>query len=74
MLASAALDIIRDYRTCEFTTLFRDGSPQTWPVSARLLSDGRFLLCTNIGLPHNLSSRETNSYGTVPERSGPRAR
>ena len=34
MLARAALDIIRDYRTCEFTTLFRDGSPQTWPVSA----------------------------------------
>jgi hypothetical protein len=51
MLASAALDIIRDYRTCEFTTLFRDGSPQTWPVSARLLSDGQFLLCTSIGLP-----------------------
>jgi len=77
-LASAALDIIGNYRTCEFTTLFRDGSPQTWPVSARLLSDGRFLLCTSIGLPqkalnirHNpkvslLYSEPTGSGVTVP--------
>ena len=48
---SAALGIVLDYRTCEFTTRFRDGSPQTWPVSAQLLHDGRFLLCTSIGLP-----------------------
>lgn len=50
-MPSAAVDIIANYRTCEFTTLFRDGSPQTWPVSALLLKDGRFLLCTSIGLP-----------------------
>ncbi len=50
-MSSAALDIIDKYFTCEFTTLSRDGSPVTWPVSPRLLNDGRFLLTTSIGLP-----------------------
>jgi hypothetical protein len=45
------LDIINKYYTCEFTTFSRDGSPVTWPVSPRLLDDGRFLLTTSIGLP-----------------------
>jgi Pyridoxamine 5'-phosphate oxidase len=44
-------DIIDNYFTCEFTTLSRDGSPQTWPVSPRLLTDGRLLIATSIGLP-----------------------
>jgi hypothetical protein len=44
-------DMIVNYRTCEFTTVFRDGSPQTWPVTPLLLHDGRFLICTSIGLP-----------------------
>jgi hypothetical protein len=48
---NAALDIIHGYYTCEFTTLSRDGSPQTWPVSPRLLTDGRLLVATSIGLP-----------------------
>ena len=51
MSTSAALDIIDRYFTCEFTTLSRDGSPVTWPVSPRLLGDGRFLLTTSIGMP-----------------------
>src|SRR3954452_19419538 len=46
-----ALAIIENYRTCEFTTVFCDGSPQTWPVSSLLLRDGRLLLCTSIGCP-----------------------
>ena len=46
-----ALNIINDYFTCEFTTLSRDGSPHAWPVSPRLLTDGRLLLTTSIGLP-----------------------
>lgn len=45
------LDIIENYRTCEFTTLSRDGSPQTVPVSPLLLDDGRLLVATSIGLP-----------------------
>ena len=50
-MPAAALDIIVNYRTCEFSTLSRDGSPQTWPVATRLLEDGRLLLCTSIGMP-----------------------
>lgn len=46
-----AIAIVDSYRTCEFTTVYRDGSPQTWPVSALFLRDGRFLLCTSIGFP-----------------------
>ena len=46
-----AMAIIQSYRTCEFTTVFRDGAPQTWPVSPLLLADGRLLLCTSIGFP-----------------------
>lgn len=49
--AHPAVEIIDNYFTCEFTTLARNGSPQTWPVSPRLLADGRFLLTTCIGLP-----------------------
>jgi hypothetical protein len=45
------MDVIDNYFTCEFTTFSRDGSPVTWPVTPRLLSDGRFLLTTSIGLP-----------------------
>jgi hypothetical protein len=45
------LAILRDYRTCELTTLSKGGAPITWPVCARLLEDGRFLLTTSIGMP-----------------------
>ena len=46
-----AVAIMRNYLTCEFTTVFRTGAPQTWPVSALLMNDGRLLLCTSIGFP-----------------------
>jgi hypothetical protein len=60
-MPSTAGDIIRNYRTCEFTTLFRDGAPQTWPMGARLLEDGRFLLCTSIGLPQKVFNIRRNA-------------
>jgi hypothetical protein len=50
-VASPAIGIIENYFTCEFTTVARDGSPQTWPVTPRLLDDGRLLTTTSIGLP-----------------------
>jgi len=60
-MPSPAVEIIVNYRTCEFTSLFRDGSPQTWPVSPRLLEDGRFLLCTSIGLPQKAFNIRRNA-------------
>jgi hypothetical protein len=50
-VSTSFLDIIDNYFTCEFTTLSRDGFPQTRPVSPRLLTDGRLLIATSIGLP-----------------------
>lgn len=50
-MTSPAVEIIDKYFTCEFTTVARDGTPQTWPVSPLLLADGRLLVTTSIGLP-----------------------
>lgn len=50
-MAATALDIIDNYRTCEFTTIARDGSPQTWPVCPLLIENGRIFLTTSIGFP-----------------------
>lgn len=60
-MPSTAGDIIRNYRTCEFTTLFRDGAPQTWPVGARLLEDGCFLVTTTIGSPQKAFNIRRNA-------------
>jgi len=70
--------MIREYRTCEFTTL-RNGAPQTWPVCPLLLGDGRFLIATNIGPPHKALNVRRNQkvsllFLTRPDRvSGNRA-
>jgi hypothetical protein len=55
------MDVIDMYFTCEFTTLSRDGSPVTWPVTPRLLDDGRFLLTTSIGLPQKAFNIRRNA-------------
>ncbi len=42
--------VLRQFRTCELTTLSKSGTPTTWPASARYLPEqGRFLLTTSIG-------------------------
>src|SRR6202165_1289894 len=60
-MRSDRVDIVRNYRTCEFTSLARDGSPRTWPVSPLLLGDGRFVLATSIGLPQKAFNIRRNS-------------
>src|SRR5688572_8476985 len=47
----AALEMLKRYRTCELSTMAKDGTPITWPLCPRLLDDGRILLTTSIGLP-----------------------
>ncbi len=59
-LPDDALAIVRRYRTCELSTLGKDGTPQTWPLCARLLDDGRFLLTTSIGLPAKVFNLRRN--------------
>jgi Pyridoxamine 5'-phosphate oxidase len=50
----AALEaVFNEFRTCECTTLARDGTPLTWPITALFEAETRrFLLTTSIGFPH----------------------
>ncbi len=44
--------VFREFRTCEMSTLAKDGSPITWPtMSFWHPDDNRFLITTSIGLP-----------------------
>jgi Pyridoxamine 5'-phosphate oxidase len=69
-----AVDIVRSYFTCELTTVFRDGSPQTWPVSAVLLDDARLVLSTSISYPQKAINIRRNSKVSMlfsePQGSG----
>ncbi len=45
--------VFLEFRTCEMSTLARDGTPITWPTMPFWYPDeGRFLITTSIGLPH----------------------
>ena len=44
-------ETIDAYRTCEFATLGRDGTPIAWPTSGIRTPDGGFLLTTSLGYP-----------------------
>jgi Pyridoxamine 5'-phosphate oxidase len=43
--------VLDAYRTCEFATIARDGTPLAWPVSPFRLPDGTLLVTTAIGFP-----------------------
>jgi hypothetical protein len=45
--------VFTEFRTCEFSTLARDGTPITWPlVTLWQPEEQRFVLTTSIGLPN----------------------
>ncbi|GAB7046547.1 pyridoxamine 5'-phosphate oxidase family protein [Catenuloplanes indicus] len=44
-------DLIAAYRTCEFATLARDGTPILWPTVPLRQPDGTFLITTSLGFP-----------------------
>ncbi len=45
--------VFREFRTCEMSTLARDGTPITWPTLPFWRPEERcFLITTSIGLPH----------------------
>ena len=44
--------VFHEFRTCELSTLSRDGCPQSWPtIPFHDHSDGRFVITTSIGIP-----------------------
>lgn len=51
-LPSPVIAVLREFRTCEFTTLDKKGTPVTWPVSPWIdEAGGRIVITTSIGLP-----------------------
>ncbi|MGW0858435.1 pyridoxamine 5'-phosphate oxidase family protein [Streptomyces sp. NPDC002690] len=47
-LDEAPLEVLDAYRTCEFATLSRDGTPAAWPTAVRRGEDGTLLLTTSL--------------------------
>ena len=44
--------VFREFRTCEFATIAKDGTPLAWPVAARWQPEAQtFMLTTSLGLP-----------------------
>src|SRR5207302_2235812 len=51
-IPAAVEAVFREFRTCEFTTLARDGTPITWPMLPFWRPEtGQFMTTTSIGLP-----------------------
>lgn len=48
LLDSAPTTVLDAYRTCEFVTLGRDGTPLAWPTAARRHEDGTLVLTTSL--------------------------
>ncbi|MFF5081514.1 pyridoxamine 5'-phosphate oxidase family protein [Actinoplanes sp. NPDC000266] len=44
-------DVLTAYKTCEFVTLSKDGTPLAWPTSGITRPDGTFLLTTSVSYP-----------------------
>ena len=61
-LPKDVMDTIREFRVCEFSTIAKDGTPITWPVSARFFPNkNHFLLTTSISLPAKANNICRNS-------------
>ena len=54
--------VFREFRTCEMTTLSKDGTPITWPVEPYYQPDkGQFFVATSIGLAQKWHNVRRNS-------------
>jgi len=67
--------VFRKFRTCEMTTLSKDGVPVTWPVEPYYMPEkGQFLIATSIGLAqkaHNIRRNPKISlFFSTPTGSG----
>jgi hypothetical protein len=51
-LPTVVTDVFRNFRTCEFSTLAKDGTPITWPTLPFWNAEAnQFVITTSIGLP-----------------------
>lgn len=51
LLSTDVATALAAYRTCEFATVSRSGTPIPWPITTLPRPDGSFLLTTSIGAP-----------------------
>lgn len=70
--------VFENFRTAEFTTIAKDGTPITWPVTVVYEAErGEFLTATSIGLPNKAFNIRRNSRVTLlfsePKASGLRS-
>jgi hypothetical protein len=55
--------VFREFRTCEFSTIAKDGTPITWPTLPFYDEEkGRFLVTTSIGLPQKVFNVRRNPH------------
>ncbi len=53
--------VVRAFRTCEFATLAKDGTPVVWPTTPLYRpKTGQFLVTTSIGLPQKAFNARRN--------------
>ena len=53
--------VFREFRTTELTTVGKDGTPATWPITAVYHPDsGEFLAATSIGLSQKAANIDRN--------------
>ena len=46
--------VFQEFRTCEFSTFSKNGTPITWPTAPFLLESGQFLITSPIGIPQKM--------------------
>lgn len=62
-LPAELVEAFHKYRTCELTTLGKDGKPVTWPIEQYYqVEKGRFLLTTPIGLHQKVFNIRRNPH------------
>ncbi len=74
-LPAAVAAVLNEFRTCELTTLAKDGTPVTWPTEPLYLHEkGRFLMTTSIGVPQKAFNIRRNPrvslFFSTPTASG----
>ncbi len=46
--------VFREFRTCEFSTFAKNGTPITWPTAPFLLESGQFIITSSIGIAQKI--------------------
>ena len=68
-------EVFEEFRTCEFSTIARDGTPITWPCAARYNpNETSFLLTSSVGLYSKIANvrrnRKVSLFFSDPTASG----